>query len=90
VKNSALSAIKGLTSGTAFLDVSALSVEAFKALAEPPTKPLRERIAEQNLATVTQVGPAVIETILTDISRDREREHAGLLARHGQRGPRRA
>lgn len=90
VKNAALSGIKGLTSGTAFLDVSALSVEAFKALAEPAAKPLRERIAEQNLLTVTQVGPAVIEAVLADIASDRERAHAGLLARHGHRGPRRA
>ncbi|RYZ05317.1 MAG: DUF1415 family protein [Myxococcales bacterium] len=90
VKNSALSRIKGLTSGTAFLDVSALSVEAFKALTEPAAKPLRERIAEQNLLTVTQVGPDVIEAVLGDIASGREREHEGLLARHGRRGPRRA
>lgn len=90
VKNSALSRIKGLTSGTAFLDVSTLSMQDFKALAEPPSKPLRERIAEQNLDTVTQVGPAVIEAALADIARDREEAHTALLARHGLRGPRRA
>ncbi|MDF3069292.1 MAG: hypothetical protein K0R38_4893 [Polyangiaceae bacterium] len=89
VRNSALSGIKGLTSGTAFLDVSALSAEAFKALAEPPPKALRERIAEQNLLTVTQTGPAVIEAVLADIASDRERAHQALLSSHGRRGPRR-
>jgi hypothetical protein len=90
VKNSALSGIKGLASGTAFVDVSTLSVDAFKALAAPASKPLRERIAEQNLLTVAEVGPTVIDAVLADISSDRERAHAGLLARHGHRGPRRA
>lgn len=90
VRKSAISSIKGLTSGTAFLDVSTLSVEAFKALAEPLPLPLRERIAQQNLLTVTQVGPDVIEGVLADIAAEREREHAALLARHGRRGPRRA
>jgi hypothetical protein len=90
VRKSAISSIKGLTSGTAFLDVSTLSLEAFSALAQPQPKPLRERIAEQNLLTVTQVGPAVIDAVLADIANDRERAHAALLARYGERGPRRA
>ncbi len=90
VKKEALSGIKGLSSGTAFLDVSSLSVDAFKALAEPPPKALRERIGEQNLLTVTQVGPTVVEEVLANIASDREQAHAGLLARHGRRGPRRA
>lgn len=90
VRNSALSRIKGLTQGTAFLDVSQLSVDAFKALhQEPPPKAVRERIAEQNLATVRDTGPAVIDAVLSDIARAREAAHEGLLARHGRRGPRR-
>jgi hypothetical protein len=89
VRNSALSAIKGLAHGTAFLDVSALSIDAFKALQDPPPKAVRERIGEQNLATVKDVGPAVIEAVLTDIAREREALHAALLLAHGQRGPRR-
>jgi hypothetical protein len=90
VRKSALSSIKGLSSGTSFLDVSALSVEGFKALSGPAPKAVRERIAEQNLLTVTQVGPSVVEAVLADIASDRERAHAALLARHGRRGPRRA
>jgi len=50
---------------------------------------VRERIAEQNLATVRDTGPAVIDALLTDIARAREAAHEGLLARYGRRGPRR-
>ena len=89
VRNSALSSIKNLTNDTAFLDVSALSLEALKALQEPPPKPVRERIAEQNLATVRDLGQAPIDAVLTDIAREREALHEQLLARYGQRGPRR-
>jgi len=65
-------------------------VDAFKALAEPAPKPLRERIGEQNLLTVSRLGPAVVEAVLADIARQREQAHEALLARHGRRGPRRA
>lgn len=92
VRKSALSSIKGLTSGTAFLDVSALTPAAFKALqqpAEPAPKPVRERIAEQNLASVRDAGTEAIEAVLTDIARQREAAHERLLTRYGRRGPRR-
>ncbi len=91
VRNSALSSIKGLTHGTAFLDVSQLSVDAFKALHQEPLPPkaVRERIAEQNLTTVRDTGQSAIDAILTDIAQAREAAHADLLARHGRRGPRR-
>jgi hypothetical protein len=89
VRKSAISGIKGLSSGTEFVDVSRLSADAFRALAEPVPPPLRERIAQQNLVTVTQVGPAVIEGVLADIAAERERAHAALLAHHGRRGPHR-
>jgi hypothetical protein len=89
VRNSALSSIKGLTSGTAFLDVGSLSLESLAALSEPAPKAVRERIAEQNLATVTAVGPASIDAVLEDIFRQREAAHADLFERYGQRGPRR-
>jgi hypothetical protein len=88
VRNTALSSIKGLTHGTAFLDVSELSVDAFKALQQPPPKAVRERIAEQNLATVRDTGPETIDAVLSDIARAREAAHDDLLARHGRRGPR--
>jgi hypothetical protein len=89
VRNTALSSIKGLTQGTAFLDVAALSLDALKSLTEPAPKAVRERIAEQNLATVTDVGEASIDAVLTDIQREREAAHEKLLATYGQRGPRR-
>ena len=89
VRKSALSSIKGLASGTAFLDVSALTAAAFKALQEPPPKPVRERIAEQNLASVRDAGTEAIEAVLTDIARHREAAHERLLTRYGRRGPRR-
>lgn len=89
VRKSALSAIKGLSSGTAFVDVASLSVASLRALSAPPTKPVRERIADQNLATVRQVGVAEIDAILNDIAAARERAHQALFARYGERGPRR-
>ena len=89
VRNSTLSSIKGLASGTAFLDVSALTAAAFKALQEPPPKPVRERIAEQNLASVRDAGTDAIEAVLADIARQREAAHERLFARYGRRGPQR-
>lgn len=89
VRKTALSAIKGLSSGTAFVDVSALSVLGLKAMTEPAPKPVRERIAEQNLTTVREAGPAAIDAVLDDIARAREAAHQGLWQRHGQRGPQR-
>lgn len=89
VRKSALSSIKGLTQGTAFLDVSQLSLESLQALNEPPTKAVRERIGEQNLATVKDVGPAAIEAVLADIRRAREAGHERLRERYGRRGPER-
>ena len=89
VRKSALFSIKGLAQGTAFLDISALTADALKALQEPPPKTVRERIAEQNVATVRDAGTAAIEAILTDIARQREAAHQRLLAHHGRRGPQR-
>jgi hypothetical protein len=89
VRKSALSSIKGLAQGTAFLDVSALTLEALQTLQAPPPKALRERIAEQNLATVRGAGAPAIEAVLTDIAREREAAHERLQERFGQRGPRR-
>jgi hypothetical protein len=87
VRKSALSSIKGLAQGTSFLDVAALSFDALKALSEPAPKAVRERIAEQNLETVTARGPATIDAIVDDIASAREALHQELLARHGARGP---
>jgi len=90
LRNSALSSIKGLVRGTEFLDVSALSLDDLSALREPPPKPLRERIAEENLTTVRDVGPAIIDATLAEIAKQREAAHERLFALHGRRGPRRA
>jgi hypothetical protein len=89
VRKSALSSIKGLTQGTAFLDVAELSIESLRALSEPPTKAVRDRIGEQNLATVRGVGPAAIEAVLADIQSAREVGHQRLQERYGKRGPQR-
>ena len=89
VRKSALSSIKGLAQGTAFLDVSSLTADALKALQEPPPKAVRDRIAEQNLATVRDAGSAAIDAVLADIAREREVAHQRLLSRYGRRGPRR-
>ena len=86
---SSLSAIKGLEQGTEFLDISQLSLETLASLREPP-KALRERIAEQNLATVDEVGPERLDAVFADIASAREAAHQQLFERYGQRGPRRA
>jgi len=90
VRNGALSAIKGLSQGTAFVDIAALSLDALRALSEPSPLPVRERIAEKNLLTVREVGPEAVQATLSDIAREREELHEQLRARHGRRGPRRA
>jgi hypothetical protein len=89
VRKTALSAIKGLAQGTAFVDIAALSAAALAALREPLPKPVRERIADQNLATVLEIGPAAIDVVLSDIFREREQAHVSLEERYGKRGPRR-
>lgn len=89
VRKTALSSIKGLDFGTQFVDIAALSLSAVGALSEPRAKPVRQRIAEQNLATVCDVGAASVEEVLHDVFRAREQAHDALLRRHGQRGPRR-
>ncbi len=89
VRKSALFSIKGLDSGTQFVDVTALGSLGVGAYESPGVKPVRQRIAEQNLATVRDVGTASVEGVLHDIFREREEGHEALRLRHGQRGPRR-
>jgi hypothetical protein len=50
---------------------------------------VRERIAEQNLASVRDAGTDAIEAVLADIARQREAAHERLFARYGRRGPQR-
>jgi hypothetical protein len=89
VRNSTLSSIKGLSQGTAFLDVSTLSAELLSELTAPAPKPVRERIGEQNLETVLAQGTAAIDQVLADIAQEREAAHVELEQRFGKRGPRR-
>jgi hypothetical protein len=89
VRKSALSSIKGLDSGTQFVDVAELGSLGAGAYESPAVKPVRQRIAEQNLSTVRDVGTASIEGVLHDIFREREDGHEALRLRYGQRGPRR-
>lgn len=89
VRKSALSSIKGLDFGTQFVDVAELGSLGAGAYESPAVKPVRQRIAEQNLSTVRDVGTASIEGVLHDIFREREDGHEALRLRYGQRGPRR-
>ncbi len=89
VRKSALSAIKGLSHGTAFVDVESLSLSGLRALQQPRAKAVRERIADENLRTVHDVGAPAIDAIFRDIARAREQLHEALLTRYGERGPRR-
>lgn len=90
VRKSALSGIKNLSAGTSFVDVSSLTAASLRALEAPSSKAVRERIGEQNLRTVRDVGVAEIDAILSDIAAHRERAHAALELRYGERGPRRS
>lgn len=88
VKKTALSRIKNLSEGTSFVDLDSLSALGLKTLSEPGPKAVRERIAEQNLATVREHGAARIDAVSSDIFRERELAHGTLALRYGQRGPR--
>jgi hypothetical protein len=76
VRSSALERVRGgADEGTAFLD---LALVAIPAQIGPVSAPLRQRIAERNLATVEKVGPVAVERAVADILRDRDETHARL------------
>ena len=50
---------------------------------ERPPPRVRERIAEQNLATVHRVGLTILEDVFTNICRDRQRTYDALLRLEG-------
>jgi len=76
VRRTALDRVRGAADeGTAFLD---LTLVASLDLHQPVTTPLRERIANANLATVTRVGVPVLESAIGDILRDRDETRARL------------
>lgn len=67
---------RGTPTGTAFVDPSAIDLDALRKQLEK--RPLHERIAELNLETVERRGVEAIEAIVQDILRDRDRAYAEL------------
>jgi hypothetical protein len=64
--------------GTAFIDVEAV----FSAAMLAPSRPsLRQKIAQDNLATVLKVGAPAVDAVVCDIRRDRDESYARLRAR---------
>ncbi|MFZ5889748.1 MAG: DUF1415 family protein [Myxococcota bacterium] len=76
VRREALESVRGeLSSGTALVEVWMLSPTG---LAAPEKEGVRERIAQNNLDTVRQVGSAAVEAVLADIAADRAASYARL------------
>lgn len=67
---------RGTPQGTMFVDPSTTSLHAL--LAERAPRPLHERIATCNHATVTRLGLERVRAILDDIRRDRDAAYAAL------------
>lgn len=70
---------RGTDSGTDFIDLSKVDLQAL--LAKKRRPPLHERVAEKNLTTLTELGLARAEAILADIHADRARTYEALLGR---------
>lgn len=70
---------RGTPQGTAFFDPSRTSLEDL--LSCPERRPLHERIAENNHATITRLGCEAVAAILDDILADRDRAYAPLPPR---------
>lgn len=68
---------RGTPQGTGFFDPSTMSLEAL--LSAPAARPIHERIAETNHATIVRLGSDAVRAILDDIQRDRDRSYAPLL-----------
>ena len=76
VRQSALDRVRGGSQeGTSFIDLSTLT-----ALPIPQKEPLslRQRIGQANLETALEVGVERLETLLSDIRRDRDESYARL------------
>lgn len=67
---------RGTVQGTAFFDPASMDLHAL--LSEPAPRPLHERIAERNLATVERLGAAEVADAMDDILRDRDATYARL------------
>lgn len=77
VRRSALERTRGADEGTSFLDVGQVSPLTLRA---PPRQTVRQRVAEQNLATVAQHGVPELERVFEDIKRDRDETYERLLS----------
>ncbi len=78
VRSSVIDSVRGqFREGTEFFEVSQLATRGLpkKAIS------LREQIAKKNLATVAEAGTEVLEAVLSDIRRDRDRTYQGLAER---------
>ncbi|MBX3246367.1 MAG: DUF1415 family protein [Myxococcales bacterium] len=78
VRLSVLSELRRGEEGTGFVDLA--STNLAELLARPVRKPLHERVAEVNLATVEERGVDAVEAVLADIRADRDAAYARALA----------
>ncbi len=67
---------RGSPTGTGYVDLATVDLAALAAQLE--RRPLHERIAELNLATVEREGVAAIEARLEDIVADRDRSYRAI------------
>jgi len=67
---------RGTSTGTGFFDPETMDFEAM--LSEEPKRPLHERIAEMNLASVKRLGVPEVERRLHDILRERDEVYAAI------------
>jgi hypothetical protein len=69
---------RGTAQGTAFIDLADLDIAAL--LASTPPRPLHERIADANLATVLGLGVDEVRRRIDDIARDRDASYRAIDA----------
>lgn len=82
VRQSVLDRVRrGTEQGTAFFDITTMSLEALEA---KPSKPLHTRIAETNHETVRAHGADAIAQRFADVRRDRDESYARLRAQFGR------
>jgi hypothetical protein len=76
VRTSALERVRGgEVEGTAFLDIERHGAPPW---GDPPPQPLRERIAQRNLAAVLEAGVATVEAAISAVHADRDATDARL------------
>jgi hypothetical protein len=81
VRHSTLAKIdSGRSGGTAFFDAETLNLQQ---IMSPPTKPLRQKIAESNLVTCQRAGLSELEKRFASILDDRRRTHELLRPQNG-------